>query len=1618
MAAPVTCRSCGKLTPLAILCMYCGKHLEDQIACPKCSRKLIAGSKSCQYCGAAIVAQPPPDMIACAKCGRKMAGHLERCQVCGTPSPRATVVRPAPAAGADPAAALIEQMNAAIQKMETDRAAEAIPVFDQLLAMPNIPERPMLMAFKTAALQRCGRAAEGLAVIQQALQLAPESATCWSYAADCFRAAGDLARAERSADKAIGYNPEDPLAWVVKGLCQKAAGRKAEALAGFERAVRAQPKMARGWAELGAVADELGQVERAADAYGRQLLGRHPGLTEENLRAAKRLAELQSGRVPLPPGLGDALADLGRERIENARFDDAGALLNVAVGLAPKNAPILATAAGAIFLKPTQTEEELRRAAQWTKQALEIDPNNAIAKEVAGFLEEDTGKKPAAPAPPKPVAPPSDVPPARAAAIEEGEKAQLLFNGGLHEKGLQGIDRALAADPTYHHAWFGKGSMLLRLKRYAEAIPCFDKAVALKADLPTPWAERANCLANVGRFAEAIESANRSLALSKDKIDALLARAGAYEQTGKLQEAMKDYSRALTLASFDDENSRGIIEFGRARLRAVVDRLRPPTPKLPPSSVGPLLDQAQDQRKRGVFQDAAATLKKATASDPFSVIAWINQASILSQLGRNDDAIQSFERAKKLKPDLPAVWMCGASVLAGAGRDADALAAAEKAAQLDPYEVMAWGNLGAMLNRAGRKEEALAALERTMLLDPFNVIGLLNYAGSLSGAGRRDEAIVAYKRFLMIAKHVRGPGIEDHVQSAEDALRKLEKPGEDGGASITIGKPIQQIGDQYDVYKVLGRGGFGIVYLAIMRKTDSPCALKTFLHEHRTDPDSIASFKREAQTWINLDRHPNIVSAYAADEVNGKLYLAIELIIPATEGMTTLQDYLEKKPPGIVQSLRWAIQFCHGMEYAHSRGIRSHRDIKPANILIDGQKRVKISDFGLATAASRAPGAVGGGAVQGGAVGLSIAEGGVAGTPTHMPPEQYQDASKCDARSDVYAFGVTLHQMAANGKVPYLAPAPRNGAPAEVNRFFSDMFRLHAQAPLPELDSPLAPVIRRCMAKDPNDRYPSFRELRADLEPLLSGLGQGETVPAPVLEKLGQGDLLNKALSLDALGSRAEALKVCEQMIAADANDAAAWGAKGLILMGLGRRPEALAAYDRSLSIDPRQASVLSNKAGLLYEMKRVPDALACVEKALEVDPQDGVAWRNKAVFLNALGRGREADAAFEQGLALSPNSAAGWINRANALCDQRKWTEAAACVEKALALDDRQPAAWQILADVHLAQNKFADALRALDRCVALNPRDAAAHSNRGGCLNQLNRRDEAAAAFQEALRIDPGLAMAWNNLGDHHKAAGRPKEALEHFNKALAIDPNLVLSLWGKASVLRMLDRAAEALPVLDRALSAGADPIVTTYLKGECHQKLKQLEPALTCYQKVVESPKAGQSLVALGLLRSSECCRMLGGVEQATQFLTMASQLAPEHPEVRQALVEHHLPLPSPGMKHFAKANELLDRMKAAEALVELDLALKADPTLMPAWCDLSVAYGMLKRYPESLAAAMKAIELDPKSHQAWMNRAIAEEGVGRPADALKSYQRFLQVAPSAAAGQVANARKRIAALGGR
>ncbi len=263
----------------------------------------------------------------------------------------------------------------------------------------------------------------------------------------------------------------------------------------------------------------------------------------------------------------------------------------------------------------------------------------------------------------------------------------------------------------------------------------------------------------------------------------------------------------------------------------------------------------------------------------------------------------------------------------------------------------------------------------------------------------------------------------------------------------------------YRVLELVGRGGMGVVYRALDTRLDRVVALKVLGTDTASDTDRTRRFVREAKAASALN-HPNIVTVYEIDSVEGIDFIALEYV-----GGTPLNQLIAGRPLDPALALDYALQIADALSAAHTGGI-VHRDLKPANIMItrsSGRDVIKVLDFGLAKRV---------GSLPSDALTFSAftRHGALLGTPAYMAPEQAQGHA-VDARADIFAFGAVLYEMLA-GRIAF-------SGDSEINTLMAVMSS--TPPPLEGAPADLVRVITRCLEKNPQARYASGAELRAAL---------------------------------------------------------------------------------------------------------------------------------------------------------------------------------------------------------------------------------------------------------------------------------------------------------------------------------------------------------------------------------------------------------------------------------------------------------------------------------------------------------------------------------------------------------
>jgi len=274
----------------------------------------------------------------------------------------------------------------------------------------------------------------------------------------------------------------------------------------------------------------------------------------------------------------------------------------------------------------------------------------------------------------------------------------------------------------------------------------------------------------------------------------------------------------------------------------------------------------------------------------------------------------------------------------------------------------------------------------------------------------------------------------------------------------------------YRLISKLGAGGMGEVWRAEDTKLLRHVAIKILPSVMAADPEWKERFVREARTIAQLN-HPNIATIYSIEEDNDPMFIAMELV----EG-ESLGTILARGPLAPSEAIRIASQTADALSEAHAKGI-VHRDIKPDNILV-ARRLVKVLDFGIAKQI-------------GGADKSSLTQGGmIIGTPHYMSPEQALGRA-VDARTDIFALGVVLYE-ALSGRRPFSGASVTETIMQIVMNDPEDIATAAPRTP-----RGLADVIRRCLKKQPDERYASADELIAALAALKksSGIRQKEDQP-------------------------------------------------------------------------------------------------------------------------------------------------------------------------------------------------------------------------------------------------------------------------------------------------------------------------------------------------------------------------------------------------------------------------------------------------------------------------------------------------------------------------------------------
>ena len=685
-------------------------------------------------------------------------------------------------------------------------------------------------------------------------------------------------------------------------------------------------------------------------------------------------------------------------------------------------------------------------------------------------------------------------------------------------------------------------------------------------------------------------------------------------------------------------------------------------------------------------------------------------------------------------------------------------------------------------------------------------------------------------------------------QSGVDAF--LESPLVSGAtASPTVTAVDTIVGRDigaYRVLSVLGSGGMGVVYKALDAKFNRSVAIK-FLSGTLADTEGRRRFLREAQTASSLN-HPHILTVHDIGEIDSRQYLVTEFVDGGT-----LRDWRSAAQRSWQEIADLMLGVADALTVAHEAGI-VHRDLKPANILVSKSGYAKLADFGLAKVRPS-----GDAAVSAADPSIATRSGAILGTIGYMAPEQLVGGA-ADARSDIFAFGVVLHEM-LSGRRPFAAA-----------NTLEELQRTVHGTPDPLADTvprPLRDIVERAIQKLPQDRYPSMREMLADLRRVArpSAIDGATTMPARGAERRGLFALAAVLIAALAAGvgmyrgggvaSEPPPIRSVAvlpfQNLTGDPN-------QEYFSDGMTESLIARLAQIHSLAVTSRTSAMrFKNTQQSIREIGRILGVDAIVESSVQ---RSGTRVLISARLIRAYTEthlwGKEFNGSTSDLLELQSNVA-------TAIADGIR-AEITPAERQRLAKTSRRiaPEAHDayLLGQYQLGQidvQRYPKAIASFERAISLQPDYAEAYAALSYALRAHRiaggpaSADQIRSAALKALELDADLADAYGAVGAVNTDDWQWERAEQAFRRAIDLNPDSQVTCDCYAGLLSILGRHAEAVALAQRM--AKVNPLVSaSFAKlGERLYEARRYAEAETALRRALDmEPQNFGALVFLGIV----------------------------------------------------------------------------------------------------------------------------------------------------------------------
>lgn len=768
--------------------------------------------------------------------------------------------------------------------------------------------------------------------------------------------------------------------------------------------------------------------------------------------------------------------------------------------------------------------------------------------------------------------------------------------------------------------------------------------------------------------------------------------------------------------------------------------------------------------------------------------------------------------------------------------------------------------------------------------------------------------------------------------------------------SLTALHPGTVLANRYEILRLLGEGGMGAVFQAHDRELDRLVALKVIRPELASRQEALRRFKQELILARQVT-HKNVIRIFDLGESEGIKFITMEYV----EGKDLKTLLYQKGTPTLAQAVSIIRQVSQALAAAHEEGV-VHRDLKPQNIMVDGEGRVRVMDFGIARSV---------------ALGGMTETGALMGTPEYMSPEQVR-GEEADARSDLFALGIIFYEL-LTGKIPYQADTP-----------MASMFKRTQQTAIPPAEvNPgvplvLSDIVSECLQVDRQRRYQSAREILHDLAAFEGGTPIGatplraraRTEAAPVIAPRRAWRLWLVGAGLSGL-ILAVAIPSVRNVILRRPVESSA-------------TPAGIPPLTQGKYVGVLPFRVLGDPAPLKYISEGVVEALsarlfqlqsvhvASSSTARRIDPDESLEKIGRKLGVNLVIRGVVQGAGDHMRII---------VNLEDVIRGQRLWSQEFSGVPKdLLTIEDQiynqlvNAMSLQPTNEESARSGRPTEDIEAYD--LYLKGRDA--------LRDQQNIKKVRAAIdmFEAAVRKDPGFAVGYAGLADASLVMYREtrdsfwsQKALAAAQRAARLNDKLAEVHFSLGSVYNSTGKTAESIAELRRALELAPNSDEGYRRLAAAYLDSGRYEAAVQAYRKAIEvNPYywLNQNAIGNAYLR-------MGDNQKAMDAFRRVTELEPEN----------YFGYLNIGAVYFRSG-------KYEESIAPFQKSLQIQPE-WATYSNLGTAYFYLKRYNESAKMFEKAVEMNPNHEVVVGNLADAYRWSGQSEKARTAYDTAISLA---------------------